>query len=243
LRAQKAAAWREVARRIAHEVRNPLTPITLSAQRIGRQLERASLAPEVGQIVSECTATIVQEVESLKALLDEFSQFARFPSAQPVPGNLNEVVESGLSVFAGRLDGVEIHKELAPSLPLVNLDREQFKRVVTNLVDNAAEAMQESPVKRLYIATQPTAADTVELIIADTGSGISPEDREKLFLPYFSTKGRGTGLGLAIVNHILSEHNAHIRVEDNAPAGARFIIEIPALAAGDPEPKPAEARA
>jgi two-component system nitrogen regulation sensor histidine kinase NtrY len=227
LRAQKAAAWREVARRIAHEVRNPLTPITLSAQRI----------------VSECTATIVQEVESLKALLDEFSQFARFPSAQPVPGNLNEVVESGLSVFAGRLDGVEIHKELAPSLPLVNLDREQFKRVVTNLVDNAAEAMQESPVKRLYIATQPTAADTVELIIADTGSGISPEDREKLFLPYFSTKGRGTGLGLAIVNHILSEHNAHIRVEDNAPAGARFIIEIPALAAGDPEPKPAEARA
>ena len=173
--------------------------------------------------------------ESLKTLVDEFSQFARFPAAQPAPADLNEVVESGLGVFAGRLDGIELRKDLAPNLPPVNIDREQFKRVVVNLVDNAAEAMQDSLVKRLYVATQATAADTVELIIADTGCGISAEEKEKLFLPYFSTKGRGTGLGLAIVSHIVAEHNAHIRVEDNFPAGARFVIEIPALASSEAE--------
>jgi signal transduction histidine kinase len=182
-------------------------------------------------------------VESLKTLVDEFSQFARFPAAQPVPTDLNEVVESGLSIFAGRLDGIQVEKELSPGLPQVNVDREQFKRVVVNLVDNAAEAMQDALVKRLYVATQAAGADTVELVIADSGCGISPEEKEKLFLPYFSTKGRGTGLGLAIVSHILAEHNAQIRVEDNRPSGARFVIEIPALAPSDAGHKPAEARA
>jgi signal transduction histidine kinase len=146
-------------------------------------------------------------------------------------------------VFAGRLDGIEIHKDLAPSLPPVNLDREQFKRAVVNLVDNAAESMQDSLLRHLYVATQATAADTIELTVADTGRGISPEDRDRLFLPYFSTKGRGTGLGLAIVSHILSEHNATIRVEDNTPQGARFIVEIPAVVAGEAEASPAEVRA
>ena len=124
----------------------------------------------------------------------------------------------------------------------MNLDREQFQRVVVNLVDNAAEAMQDSLVKELYIATQPGAAETVELVVADSGCGVSPDDKEKLFLPYFSTKNRGTGLGLAIVSHIVAEHNAHIRVEDNQPAGARFTVEIPALVeaetADEPAPKP-----
>jgi PAS domain S-box-containing protein len=242
LRAQKAAAWHEVARRIAHEIKNPLTPIALSAERILRQLDRAATLPEASPIFRECANTIVREVESLKTLVDEFSQFARFPAAQPVPADLNEVVESGLAVFAGRLDGIQVTKELAPNLPAVSLDREQFKRVVVNLVDNAAEAMQNSPVKRLFVSTSATSAETVELVVADTGCGISAEEKEKLFLPYFSTKARGTGLGLAIVSHIVAEHGAHIRAEDNFPAGARFVVEIPALVPSEPESRPAEVR-
>jgi len=229
LRAQKAAAWSEVARRIAHEIKNPLTPITLSAERILRQLDRAHLPDGVPAVIRECAETIVGEAQSVKNLADEFSQFSRFPAAQPVRCDLNEVVESALAVFTGRLEGVEMERSLAPNLPPVNIDREQFKRVVVNLVDNAAEAMTESPEKRIFVETRTGAADTVELIVADTGCGVTPEDKEKLFLPYFSTKGRGTGLGLAIVNRILSDHNAHIRVDDNVPTGARFTIEIPAI--------------
>ena len=228
LRAQKAAAWNEVARRIAHEIKNPLTPIALSAERISRQLDRARVPADVARIMRECTETIATEVESVKNLVNEFSQFARFPAAQPVRCDLNEVVQSAVAVFADRLDGIELRTELAPDLPLVNVDKEQFKRVVVNLVDNAAEAMQDSLFKHLLITTRPGAADTVDLMVADTGCGVTSEDQEKLFLPYFSTKGRGTGLGLAIVNHILSDHNAHIRVEDNLPVGTRFTIEIPA---------------
>jgi nitrogen fixation/metabolism regulation signal transduction histidine kinase len=224
-----------VARRIAHEMKNPLTPISLCAERIARQIERLTLPAEARRILGECSSTISQEVESVRTLVDEFSRFARFPAAQRAPADLNEVVENALLVFAGRLDGIQVYKQLSPGLPQVNIDREQFKRVVVNLVDNAAEAMQESPLKRLLIATQPGSAESVDLVIADTGCGISPEDREKLFLPYFSTKGRGTGLGLAIVHHILAEHEAQIRVEDNQPAGVRFLVEIPAIAASETE--------
>jgi len=238
LRAQKAAAWNEVARRIAHEIKNPLTPIALSAERISRQLERARVPADVASIMRECTETIATEVESVKNLVNEFSQFARFPAAQPVRCDLNEVVQSAVAVFADRLDGIELRTELASDLPLVNVDKEQFKRVVVNLVDNAAEAMQESLFKHLLITTRAGAADTVDLMVADTGCGVTTEDREKLFLPYFSTKGRGTGLGLAIVNHILSDHNSHIRVEDNLPVGTRFTIEIPAALEGAEEHRP-----
>ena len=228
LRAQKAAAWHEVARRVAHEIKNPLTPIALSAERIGRQIGApGSAAAPARASCDECAATIAESVESVKTLVDEFSQFARFPAAQPVRCDLNEVVREALAVFHGRLDGIDIRTSFAPGLPPVNLDREQFQRVVVNLVDNAAEAMQDSLVKKLYVATQPGAAETVELVVADSGCGVSPDDKEKLFLPYFSTKGRGTGLGLAIVSHIVAEHDAHIRVEDNQPAGARFTVEIP----------------
>jgi two-component system nitrogen regulation sensor histidine kinase NtrY len=153
------------------------------------------------------------------------------------------VVEGALGVFAGRLDGIEVRKDLAAALPQVNIDREQFKRAVINLVDNAAEAMQDSPVKGLSIRTSAPTPESVELLIADTGCGISAEDKEKLFLPYFSTKGRGTGLGLAIVNRIIADHNANIRVEDNTPAGARFIVEIATLASSDAELQPVESRA
>jgi len=229
LRAQKAAAWHEVARRVAHEIKNPLTPIALSADRIARQLDRLDLPPYSERVLYECAATISKSVESVKTLVDEFSQFARFPSAQPVRSDLNEIVAEALAVFKDRLDGISIQTTLAPGLPAVNVDREQFLRVVVNLVDNAAEAMQDSLVKKLYVATQPGAAETVELVVADSGCGVSPDDKEKLFLPYFSTKKRGTGLGLAIVSHIVAEHNAHIRVEDNQPVGARFTVEIPAM--------------
>jgi signal transduction histidine kinase len=150
-----------------------------------------------------------------------------------------------MQVFAGRLEGIEVRVALDDALPLVNGDAEQLKRVVVNLVDNAAEAMQDSLVKRLYVGTQDLGNETIELVVSDSGSGVSAEDRERLFLPYFSTKGRGTGLGLAIVNHILSEHRAQIRVEDNQPSGARFVVEIPALApeADTPTALPVEAQA
>jgi PAS domain S-box-containing protein len=246
LRAQKASAWHEVARRVAHEIKNPLTPISLCADRIVLQLERAEAAAdprasETRRILKECSTTIAREVESVRTLVDEFSQFSRFPAAQPVASDLNQVVENALAVFEGRLDGIQVRTDLADDLPAVNIDREQFKRVVVNLVDNAAEAMQDSLSKRLYIATRHTQADSVELIVADTGCGVSRDDKEKLFLPYFSTKGRGTGLGLAIVNRILVDHDATIRIEDNVPAGARFIVDLPTPSFADSEAKPAEA--
>jgi two-component system, NtrC family, nitrogen regulation sensor histidine kinase NtrY len=230
LRAQKQAAWHEVARRVAHEIKNPLTPIALSAERIARHLDRLQIAPENARVLRECSQMISREVESVRSLVDEFSQFARFPAAQMAPVQLNEVVRNAMAVFAGRLGHIDVRVDLDPALPLVNGDAEQLKRVVVNLVDNAAEAMQDSPVRQLWVATQAIGNETVELTVSDSGSGVSSEDREKLFLPYFSTKGRGTGLGLAIVNHILSEHHAQIRVEDNAPMGARFAVEVPAYA-------------
>jgi nitrogen fixation/metabolism regulation signal transduction histidine kinase len=235
LRAQKAAAWHEVARRIAHELKNPLTPIALCAERIARQLDRGAHAPESQRILRECAATISREVESVKTLADEFSQFSRFPAAQPAPSDMNEIVRNALQVFEGRLDGIDLRVDLTSGLSPVYVDREQFKRVVVNLVDNAAEAMRESLVKRLLVSTRSTVRETVELMVADTGCGVSAGDKEKLFLPYFSTKGRGTGLGLAIVNHILSEHGARIRVEDNRPAGARFYVEVPVTVAAEAE--------
>lgn len=243
MRAQRAAAWHEVARRIAHELKNPLTPIALSSERILRQVEKSDAPPEVRRIVSECCATIGREVESVKTLVDEFARFARFPSAHPGPADLNAVVEEALAVFHGRLENITIHLSLAQPLPTVSLDRDQFKRVIVNLVDNAAEAMADAPLRHLFIETHAVLPELVELTIADTGCGITTDDKEKLFLPYFSTKQRGTGLGLAIVSHIVAEHHARIRVEDNHPVGARFIIEIPAIASAEFDARPVEVRA
>ncbi len=239
LRAQKSAAWQEVAKRVAHEIKNPLTPIALSAERISRLLERYSPSQdlrariELERLLHSCTATITREIVTLKTLVDEFSQFARFPAAQPEPGDLNEVVEAALDTYNGRLAGLHVSKHLAPGLPQVAVDPEQFRRAVVNLVDNAIEAINADPVtaeREVTIATALGAdGDTVELVVADTGHGIAPEDREKLFLPYFSTRERGTGLGLAIVSRIVAEHKGAIRVEDNRPRGARFVVEIPTV--------------
>jgi nitrogen fixation/metabolism regulation signal transduction histidine kinase len=231
LRAQKAAAWQEVARRIAHEIKNPLTPISLSADRIARQLLRLPLPSDVRAILEECTQTIQQEVHTVKSLVDAFSQFSRFPSAQPVATDVNEIVESAMALFAGRLDGIAVSINLDRKLPLVFADRDQMKRVIVNLIDNAADAMTDAPVRQLLVATSQSSPETIELSVTDTGSGISAVDKEKLFLPYFSTKGRGTGLGLAIVSRIITDHHGKVRVEDNYPAGARFIVELNALPA------------
>ena len=233
LRAQKSDAWQEVARRIAHEIKNPLTPISLCADRIARQLLRLPLEPSARAILEECTQTIQQEVQTVKTLVDEFTQFSRFPRADPAPADLNEIVESARAVFLGRLDAIDFTLSLDPAIPAVLADSEQMKRVIVNLIDNAAEAMTDSPVRQLIISTSQPSIDTVELRVTDTGSGVSAADKEKLFLPYFSTKGRGTGLGLAIVSHIVNDHQGRVRVEDNQPRGARFIVELNAASTSE----------
>jgi len=229
LRAQKQTAWREVARRIAHEIKNPLTPLALSAERIRRHLDRGS-APDSASlgIIRQCAATIESSIETVRKLVDEFSTLARFPAAKPLPSDINAVIGDALLMFAGRLDGIRVQTELAPELPAVQADPEAMKRVVANLVDNAAEALDDSMVKEITISTALMEdREVVEIVVADTGHGVTPEAKEKLFLPYFSTKGRGTGLGLAIVGRIIEDHRGSIRVEENFPVGARFVIELP----------------
>ena len=229
LRAQKQAAWREVARRVAHEIKNPLTPIALSAERIHRHLTRGT-SPDAAslEVIRTCAETIRNAVETVRALVDEFSVLARFPASRPQPASLNTLVESALSMFNGRLEGVRVRTELARDLPDVMADPEAIKRAVANLVDNAAEAMQDAILKEIMISTSLVASrDAVELIVSDTGHGVSRDVKERLFLPYFSTKQRGTGLGLAIVSRIVEDHRGSIRVEENKPVGSRFVIELP----------------
>lgn len=229
LRAQKQAAWREVARRVAHEIKNPLTPIALSADRILRHLDRNS-PPDAAsvEVVRSCADTICSSVETVRNLVNEFATLARFPSSQPQPANINAIVESALAMFNGRVDGIHMRKMFSSSLPQVMADCDAMKRAIANLVDNAAEAVQESAVKEIEITTALIPShDVVEISVADSGPGVTQEDKERLFMPYFSTKKRGTGLGLAIVSRIIEDHQGSIRVEENKPAGARFIIELP----------------
>lgn len=236
LKAQKQAAWREVARRVAHEIKNPLTPIALSAERIRRHLERATPAdPASLEVVRSCAETIASAAETVRRLVDEFSTLARFPASKPQPADINEVIENALSMFNGRLDGIRLHKSLTPDLPRVLADAESIKRAVANLVDNAADALQDSLVREIEISTALVASrDAVEISVADTGHGVTHELKEKLFLPYFSTKKRGTGLGLAIVSRIIEDHHGSIRVEENQPVGARFVVELPVVPESTP---------
>ena len=236
LKAQKQAAWREVARRVAHEIKNPLTPIALSAERIQRHLDRST--PADLSVVRSCAETIAGAVETVRRLVDEFSTLARFPVAHPQPTDINEIVENALAMFHDRLDGIRLHKSLVSDLPRVMADSDAIKRAVANLVDNAAESLQDSMVREIEISTALVASrDAVEITVADTGHGVTRELKEKLFLPYFSTKKRGTGLGLAIVSRVVEDHRGSIRVEENHPVGTRFIIELPVV----PEPSPATA--
>ena len=238
LKAQKQAAWREVARRVAHEIKNPLTPIALSAERIQRHLERATPNDKASMdVVRSCAQIIAGAAETVRRLVDEFSSLARFPASKPQPADINDVIESALSMFNGRLDSISLYKSLAPDLPRVMADSEAMKRAVANLVDNAAEAMQDALVREIHISTSLVASrDAVEITVADTGHGVTSELKEKLFLPYFSTRKRGTGLGLAIVSRVIEEHHGSIRVEENQPVGARFIVELPVVPESAPVP-------
>jgi two-component system nitrogen regulation sensor histidine kinase NtrY len=224
MRAQKMAAWREVARRIAHEIKNPLTPIKLSAQRIRKKyMDRLG---DDGQVLDECTQTIITQVEEMKALVDAFSQFARMPATRPRPNDLNDIVKETLALYK------EAHKNITyrfledKKLPVVNLDREQIKRVLINLLENAVEAIGNSgsvEIKTSFLAEQNKA----RLVITDTGRGVTPEAKDRIFEPYYSTKKGGTGLGLTIVTTIISDHHGDIRVFNNEPTGTKFVIDLP----------------
>jgi two-component system nitrogen regulation sensor histidine kinase NtrY len=225
IRTQKVAAWREVARRLAHEIKNPLTPIQLSAERLRRHFADAPSGARA--LVDECTSTIVGEVESLKGLVDEFSQFARMPAPKAVAVDLHELILDTLALYDGLFADVAIDHVFAAPMPPVRLDPEQIRRVIINLVDNAVEAMERSGA--IVVSTERDEANHVaRIIVADNGPGIPQGEREKLFLPYYSTKRRGSGLGLAIVRRIIAEHGGSIEVADNEPRGTRFTIELPA---------------
>jgi len=224
IRAQKVAAWREVARRLAHEIKNPLTPIQLSAERMRRKL--SDLKSSQNELVQECTTTIIGEVEALKSLVDEFSQFARMPPPRAVSIDLNQLLNNALALYNGLFTDVQFERRFSDRLPQVRVDPEQLRRVVINLVDNAIEAINRSGTIAIETCHEPS-NNIVRLIVADNGPGIPESERDKLFLPYYSTKGRGSGLGLAIVRRIVAEHGGSIEVADNVPRGTRFTIELP----------------
>jgi nitrogen fixation/metabolism regulation signal transduction histidine kinase len=249
LAAQRVAAWSEVARRMAHEIKNPLTPIQLSAERIAKSYRRANEHEgqngrngnelsrdkaedlQVTAVIDECTETIAREVAGLKAMVDEFSRFARLPLARLEVADLNEVVRHAIALYEGRLDGVTVETHLDSDLPSAMLDTEQLRRVFVNLIDNAGNALADLEGERLIDISTSFDADRSLLIaaVSDTGHGIGPADFKRLFQPYFSTRGSGTGLGLAIVQRIVLEHGGRIRAGVNYPRGARFVIELPAM--------------
>jgi PAS domain S-box-containing protein len=234
IRTQKVAAWRDVARRLAHEIKNPLTPIQLCAERMQRHFGTAPAPARA--IVDECTATIVAEVESLKGLVDEFAQFARMPAPKAVPEDLHKMLAEALTLYNGLFRTIQIERRFDATLPPVRIDVEQIRRVAINLVDNAVEvlggvgaaARPDGSAPTIVVETQhDRPLGVARIIIADNGPGIPAADRDKLFMPYYSTKQRGSGLGLAIVRRIIVEHGGSIEVENNDPMGSRFIVELP----------------
>jgi nitrogen fixation/metabolism regulation signal transduction histidine kinase len=238
IRAQRVAAWRDVARRLAHEIKNPLTPIQLSAERLRRHFSHAP--PPTTALVTECTDAIVTEVEALKGLVDEFAQFARMRGPRLLPIDLNRLIEQTVQLYAGVLlqGRLRIVRNLAPALPAVRGDAEQLRQVIINLVDNAIEVLGGAAAPARPDGAPPTITVTtvhdarngiVRLIVSDNGPGVPPADRDKLFMPYYSTKGRGSGLGLAIVRRIIVEHGGGIEVGVASPSGTVFTIELPCL--------------
>ncbi len=224
LKAKKSAAWREVARRIAHEIKNPLTPIQLYAQRLQKQSRK--LGTDDDGLFKECVDTIIQEINGLKLLVNEFSRFARMPEVQARPDDIHKTIRDVLALYNGNLSNAKIELRLDESVPRTNIDAEQMKQVFRNLINNALEAASEFIT--IEISTHyDSVLKIIRIELADDGAGIDRENKDKLFLPYFSTKKRGTGLGLAIVQRIIEDHNGYIRVQDNVPKGTRFIIELP----------------
>ncbi|MGA2205662.1 MAG: ATP-binding protein [Terracidiphilus sp.] len=241
LRAQRQLAWKEVAQQVAHEIKNPLTPIALSAERIGKHLDRGQ--PDSPNIIRKCSEVILGCVGTLRTLVDQFSALAQFPAPQPRPCDTNQIVEEALALFGGRLEGITVQRDLEPGLPPVLADPEAIRRALANLIDNAAEAMQGSLLRVLGLQTALSEdGAAVEVTVSDTGSGLSDEIRERLFLPFYSTKHRGTGLGLSIAAKIVQEHGGSISAEANSPKGARFLLRLPLVEPGAPA-QPASAMA
>ena len=227
LRAQRQMAWKEAAQRIAHEVKNPLTPIGLSAERMLRHLDKPTA--ETPGVLRKCNEVILSSVASLRGLFDHFAALAEFPALQPRPLSINGIVENALAMFAGRMEGIALRVELQDDLPQVMVDGEAIRRALANLIDNAAEAMQSSLLKVLTVTTSLTVDGAqIEVAICDTGNGLTEDMRERLFLPFYSTKQRGTGLGLSIAAKIAQDHRGSIRAESNTPQGARFLLCLPA---------------
>ncbi len=227
VKAQRVAAWREVARRIAHEIKNPLTPIQLSAQRLRKRY--ADKLSGDGAVFDECTKTIMKQTGELKELVNEFSNFARMPAAKPAPNNLSEIINEVLLLFKQAHKDIRFEHTCEDGIPIMNLDRDQIKRVMINLFQNAVSAI-ETAGNGGEVVVRTCYNDELQMVtteVSDTGCGIPEEDKSRLFEPYFSTKKSGTGLGLAIVNTIISDHNGYIRVKDNLPKGTKFIIELP----------------
>ena len=228
LRAQRQLAWKEVAQRVAHEIKNPLTPIALSAERIGRHLDRSQ--PDSPNVIRKCSEVILACVGTLRTLVDQFSALAQFPAPQPQVCHMNRVAEEALALFAGRLDGITVLWDLEPELPPVLADPESIRRALANLIDNAADAMQGSLLRVLGIHSSLSEdGASVEVAVSDTGHGLTDEIRERLFLPFYSTKQRGTGLGLSIAAKIVQEHGGSLRAESNTPKGARFLLRLPLM--------------
>jgi two-component system, NtrC family, nitrogen regulation sensor histidine kinase NtrY len=226
LKAQRLAAWREVAQRIAHEIKNPLTPIQLSAQRLRRRLAGDRNAEEK-RLLDEATSTIIQEVDGLKQLVDEFSRFARMPALSLRSTDLARLLDGVCVLYRESHPALGIKSSFSSDLPPIEVDPNQIKRAVLNLVDNAVEAV--GPAGDVVVETGwLPESRRARIVVADTGPGISVEDKERLFVPYFSTKATGMGLGLPIVHQIVTDHGGTIWVEDNLPQGSRFVIELPA---------------
>ncbi len=224
-KAQRMAAWREVARRIAHEVKNPLTPIKLSAQRLRRKYGDQIVRDN--SVFVECTQTIIDQVDQIKNLVNEFSSFARLPASNPEPCQLPEIVEDAMALYREARPDILFKVNSKPDIPQLNLDQQQIKRVMINLIDNAIAAMDGKGFIEVALSFDPI-LKIVRLEVSDTGTGISAEDKMQLFEPYFSTKKTGMGLGLSIVSTIIEDHNGFIRVHDNQPRGTKFIVELPA---------------
>jgi nitrogen fixation/metabolism regulation signal transduction histidine kinase len=244
---EKAAAWQEVAQRLAHEIKNPLTPIRLSAERVLKRYKKiVSDAPadlpshmpddfvRFGHLLDDCVQTIIQEADSLKNLVDEFSRFARLPETRLQNTDIRAIIENALRLYDGRVSGIRILKEFEADMPMLRLDPEQMKRVFTNLFDNAIEAMsQNTDLRTLRIrAFIDRIQGTARIEVSDNGRGVYEENHENLFMPYFSTRKGGTGLGLAIVRQIIADHNGSIYAEANAPAGTRIVIDLPLINQG-----------
>jgi PAS domain S-box-containing protein len=239
--AQRASAWQEVARRMAHEIKNPLTPIQLAAERISKNFHKnfvgiggnglhsnpSDQSAKLEKIVDESTETILREVSSLKSMVDEFSRYARLPDASLEEGDLNEILKQSIALYQDR--ELEFELDLDEKLPNAAIDLEQIKRVFVNLIENSSEAFDAKQIgKKIFAKTFHDAArGLIVAQISDNGGGIRPQDIQRIFQPYFSTKGRGTGLGLAIVQRIILEHGGKIHVSANSPKGTKFIVELP----------------